>query len=131
MLPIIYQQYSFSLVSNLSNLYKENLPEIPKFKLLIENIKLLFKLPQSNLIVEVAEGERAYKVTLLETTVHKYPFGYFVYLPGERRLDAYSIDSPGIPLAQWKNKKLVFSTLSLFLKYSGINQIFIKLINVL
>ena len=43
MLPINYQYYSFAKVGNLVNFYKGNQPELPKLKLIVENIKLLFK----------------------------------------------------------------------------------------
>ena len=123
--------YAWSQVANLGNLYKENLPEIPKLRSLIENIKLLFSLPQTNIKVEVAEGERAYRITLLDRSVQKIPLGYFVYLPLERRLDAYTTESPGIPLLQWKGRRVVYKNYSPFLDYCGLSQLFSKLSNVL
>ena len=97
MLPINYQYYSFAQVGNLANFYKGNQPELPKLKLIVENIKLLFKLPSTCVTVEVAEGERVYKVGMVLPGVHKTQLGYFVYIPGERRLDAYSAENPGTP----------------------------------
>ncbi len=131
MLQGIYQGSKFSQVTNLADFYKTNLPEMSKIRSLVEGIKLLFGIPQTNLLIEVAEGERVYKITLLSSDVHKYPFGYFVYLPLERRLDAYTMDNPEIPLLQWKNKKPVFKGFSMFLDRAGISTIFDKLVNVI
>lgn len=131
MLNLRYLYFNFADVSSLASLYKENLPEIPKLKSIIENIKLLFKLPQTCIKVEVAEGERAYKITLLETGVHKVPFGFFVYLPMERRLDAFTINNPGFPLLQWKQKKLIYYGGSSFMEKAGASTLFNNLINIL
>ena len=131
MLGIGYLSYNYSRVTNLNNFYKENLPETYKIRSLIEGIKLLFGLPQSNIIVDVAEGERVYKITLLNTDVHKIPFGYFVFLPLERRLDAYDYNNPTFPMIQWKGKKIAYNGLSLFLDKAGVSGVFTKLVNVI
>lgn len=131
MLQVIYQGFKFSQVTNLADFYKTNLPEMSKIRSLVESIKLLFGIPQTNLLIEVAEGERVYKITLLSSDVHRYPFGYFVYIPLERRLDAYTMDNPEIPLLQWKNKKPVFKGFSMFLDRAGVSTIFDKLVNVI
>ena len=131
MLPINYQYYSFAKVGNLANFYKGNQPELPKLKLIVENIKLLFKLPSTCVTVEVAEGERVYKVGMVLPGVHKTQLGYFVYIPGERRLDAYSAENPGTPLLQWKQRRTVFSGCPSLLERVGISSLFNNLINVL
>ncbi len=131
MLPINYQYYSFAQVTNLANFYKGGQPEMPKLKLIVENIKLLFKLPGTCVLVEVAEGERVYKVRMILPGVHKTPLGYFVYIPGERRLDAYSAENPGTPILQWKQRRAVFSGCPSLLERVGISSLFNNLINVL
>ena len=131
MLSLEYQYLSFAQVENLANFYKGNQPEIPKLKLIVENIKLLFRIPSTCISVEVAEGERVYKVGLTLPGVGKISLGYFVYLPNERRLDAYSSDNPGVPLLQWKQKKLVYSGCSSLLDRIGISSLFGNIINVL
>lgn len=131
MLGLYYLRSSFASVPSLTTLYKENQPEIPKLKAIIENLKLLFKIPQTCIIVEVAEGERIYKITLLEKGVHKYPIGFFVYLPMERRLDAYAAENPGMPLLQWKQKKLAYYGGTTFLRTAGVESLFSNIVNIL
>jgi len=131
MLSINYQLLEFAKVTNLQNFYKSNLQEIPKVRSLMESIKLQFSLPSSNLELYVSEGSRVYKIVLLEPGVKKYPFGYFIYLPLERRLDLYLAENTSIPYIQWKNKKIVFKTYPYFLERAGINEIFRKFVNIL
>ena len=83
MLSTGYQYYKFSEVTNLADFYKGNLPEMPKVKSLIEGIKLLFSIPGNCIRVYVAEGERVYKFTLLESNVTKLPIGYLYIFPSE------------------------------------------------
>ena len=131
MLPIGYQSFSFAQVGNLANFYKGGQPEMLKLKLIVENIKLLFKLPATCVLVEVAEGERVYKVKMILPGVHKTLIGYFVYIPNERRLDVYSADNPMIPLLQWKQKRVAYSGCSSLLDRIGISSLFGNLVNVL
>ena len=131
MLPIGYQSFSFAQVTNLANFYKGGQPEMPKLKLIVENIKLLFKLPGTCVLVEVAEGKRVYRIRMILPGVHKTPLGYFVYIPGERRLDAYSAENPGSPLIQWKQKRVVYSGCPSLLERVGVSSLFNNLINVL
>jgi hypothetical protein len=67
----------------------------------------------------------------LNTDVHKTPFGYFVFLPLERRHDAYDYNNPTIPMIQWKGKKIAYNGLSLFLDKAGVSGVFTKLVNVI
>lgn len=131
MLPINYQYYSFAQIGNLANFYKGNQPELPKLKQIVENIKLLFKLPGTCVLVEVAEGERVYRVKMILPGVHKTPLGCFVYIPNERRLDVYSANNLRTPLLQWKQKRVVYSGCSDLLDRIGISSLFGNLVNVL
>lgn len=131
MLSNYYQIYSFASVSSLTSLLKENQPEMPKLRSLIENIKMLFKLPNNCIQVTVAEGERIYRVGLIMPGVGKIPIGYFVYIPKERRLDAYTAENPTTPLLQWKQKKLMYCGCQTLLEKAGISSLFNNLVNIL
>ena len=131
MLSTGYQFYSFSEVTNLANFYKEKLPEMLKVKSLVEGIKLLFSVPSNCIKVYVAEGERVYKITILESNLTKVPIGYFVYIPEGRRLDVYTIDSYNIPFIQWQGKNIMHKQYSLFLDKLGISKLFNKLVNII
>ena len=130
MLPLNYLYNNFAIVENLADFYKNKLPEMPRVKAIVENTKLLFKLPQNCLSVQVAEGQRVYKIVMLENNVQKYPFGYFVYIPQQKRFDVFKIEDQ-LPLLQWKNKKLVYSGCSGLLDRAGVDTLFKKIINVL
>lgn len=131
MLSINYQTFSFAKVVNRANFYKEKQPEIPKLRSLVENIKLLFKIPATCVELEVAEGKRVYKIGLTIPGAKKVPIGYFVFLPLERRLDAYSADNPGTPLLQWKQRKLAYSRCGNFLDWARVDSLFSNLTNLL
>ena len=128
MLDISYNALQYSKVVDLNNFYREKLPEILKIKAMIENSKLLFGLSSNRVILEIAEGQRIYRITFLNTDVNKNPFGYLVYIPQQHRLDIYSIDS-GTPLIQWKNRKPVFKSYGLLLDKAGLDKIFNKILN--
>ena len=129
MLDLSYSSLSFSKVVDFNDLYKSKLPEILKLRSIIENLKLLFNLPGTRIILEVdEEGKRVYKITLLDTSVERRPFGLFVYLPLQNRLDLFSVSS-NIPLIQWKNKKPVFKSYDFLLDRAGLDKLFQKIIN--
>lgn len=121
---------NFSIVEDLNSFYKENLPEMPRIRSFVGALKLLFVLPTDRVVVEVAEGERIYKIKLLQPNVKKTVFGWFVYIPQKNRLDLYSAENYLEPVFQWKNKKLAYASLpELFLK-AGIEKLFSKVINI-
>lgn len=131
MLSTGYQYYNFAEVTNFADFYKTNLPEMPKVKSLIEGIKLLFSIPGNCIRVYVAEGERVYKFTLLESNISKIPIGYFVYIPLGRRLDVYTMENPGMPLIQWQGKKVIHFMYSSFYDKLGFSGLFTKLVNII
>lgn len=120
---------NFAKVSDLGDLFKSNLPEMTKVKGLLDNSKILFDLPTNRVELQVSEGDRVYKIMLLTPDVNKYPFGWIIYLPLQKRLDVYSADSPSIPVIQWKGKKVAFKNYSLLLDRAGLDKIFDKLLN--
>lgn len=131
MLNTSYNYMTFAKVTDLADLMKSNLPEMTKVKGLIDNSKILFDLPTNRVLLEVSQGDRVYKITLLTPDVNKYPFGWLIYLPLQNRLDLYSSDSPSIPIIQWKSKKAVFKNYTTLLDRAGLDRIFDKLINII
>ena len=131
LLDMSYNGYMFSKVKDLSDLFKSKLPEIMVVKKLHSSIKLCFNIPEDRLVVEVAEGDNIYKYTVLSTDIHKYPIGWFIYIPKQKRLDVYSQDSPSLPLIQWKSKRPVWKSYSDLLDKAGLDKIFSNIVNVL
>lgn len=131
MLSTSYNYMNFAKVSDLGDLFKSNLPEMTKVKGLLDNSKMLFDLPTSRVDLMVSEGDRVYKIMLLTPDVNKYPFGWIIYLPLQKRLDIYSADSPSMPIIQWKGKKVAFKNYSTILDRAGLDKIFDKLVNII
>lgn len=129
MLDISYNTLDYSKVVDLNDFYRSKLPEIFKIRSIIDNSKLLFNLPGTRVILEVDEaGKRIYRITLLDTSVNKQPFGILIYLPLQNRLDLYSMSSD-VPLIQWKNKRPVFKSYDFLLDRAGLDKLFQKIIN--
>ena len=132
MISTIYNyQCKFSLVTDMTEFYKEKLEEIPRIRSFINQIKLTFSLPTDRVKLEVAEGERIYKINLITPDTKKLVFGWFVYLPLKGRIDMYIPDQPEIPYIQWKNKKVSDNTAPMLLQKSGALNAFNKLVNAL
>ena len=121
----------FSLVTDLTEFFKEKLEEINKIRSFIGQVKIVFSINTDRIRVEVAEGERIYKISMLTPDVRKTVFGWFVYMPLRKRVDMYIAENPGVPYMQWKDKKLSFSNFPYILDKSGALNVFDKLINVL
>lgn len=128
MLNLNYKWLNFSKVTDYDNFYKESLPEIIKIKGIIENSKILFSMPQSRIILEVAEGERVYKISLLTSGTNKSIFGTLVYLPLDKRLDLYGYNTE-YPLIQWKNKKVAYTSYETIFDLAKIDRSFDKIVN--
>jgi len=128
MLNTNYNLLQFSAVGNLPSFFREKLSEITKIKSIYENTKMLFNLPPDRLKLFVAEGERVYKIIFFTPDIHKYPIGWFVYLPLQSRLDLYEANSPDIPFIQWKNKKPVFKNYSELLSFAGADKLFNRVV---
>ena len=115
----------------MTEFYKEKLEEKPRIRSFINQIKLTFSLPTDRVKLEVAEGERIYKINLITPDTKKLVFGWFVYLPLKGRIDMYIPDQPEIPYIQWKNKKVSDNTAPMLLQKSGALNAFNKLVNAL
>lgn len=131
LLPIGYNGLMFSLVTDLADFFKGSLTEMKTVRAIYNSIKLCFNVPGDKIRVEVVEGERIYKYTVISPDIYKIPLGWFVYLPLEKRLDFYSQDSPQLPLVQWKNKKAIWKGYADILDRANLDSIFKGIINVL
>lgn len=131
LLETSYNSAMFSQVTDLSDFFSTNLPEMKILKAIYNAIKLTFKTVEGRIIMQCAEGSRIYKLTILTNDVHRYPIGWLVYIPLQKRLDLYMQDSPHLPLIQWKNKKPVFKNYSELLDKAGLDKIFANIVNIL
>lgn len=129
LLDISYNSMIFSDVKDKSDFFNTKLPEMIIVKALYNNIKLTMKIPEGKLLIQCSEGDRIYKFIILSNNIHKYPIGWFVYLPLQKRLDLYIQDNPHIPFIQWKNKKPVFKNYDTLLDIANLDKIFINIIN--
>ena len=127
MLSTEYNELTFGLVKNLTEFYRTSseLPEVTKVRQVVDAARLLFKLPTPRVKLFVSQGGHVYKVELYPPTgPSKVPFGWIVYMPQERRLDLCTVDNPGVPVLQWKNKKLVYTSCLDLFKFAQIEKIF-------
>ena len=132
MLPVDYNSLIFADVTDLADFYKTKLPEIDKIKSVMGACKLLFNLPQGNILLQVSQEARVYKYLFLSPDVHKTILGVLVYLPTERRLDFYDGSDGGVlPTLQWKGRKVVWKNYPAILDRAGFPKLFDRLINVI
>lgn len=131
MLDISYNNLvQFSRVTDYNDFYRTKLPEMVKIRSLFDNLKLLFNIPGDRILIDVGEGERIYKFTILSKDIKKFVVGWVVYLPLQGRLDLYTSDNP-MPLIQWKNKQVIFKNYSMLLDMAGFDTLFRKIVNVI
>lgn len=128
MLPLTYQSTSYSKVVDYNDFYNSKLPEVRRVQRLIDCLKMTFHVPQSKIILEVGETERAYKVTIQQGGAKNIPFGQFVLMPLEYRLDMFDLNDPYSPMAQWVRRKNVYNSFSPFLIEAGVLKLFDKII---
>lgn len=127
MLDTSYLSYPFALVENLNNFYmtSDKLPEVIKVHNIFDSARVLFKLPPRRIKLYVSEGNRAYKIELYSPQgVSKIPIGFIVYLPLEKRLDLFDSMNPDVPIIQWKNKQLAWTSYSPLYQYSQVDKVF-------
>lgn len=131
LLEISYNSMIFSQVTDLADFFNSNLPEMKTIKAIYNSIKLTFGTVEGRIIVQCSEGDRIYRMQILTNSVHRYPIGWIVYIPIQKRLDLYMADEPHLPLIQWKNKKPVFKNYSELLDKANFDKLFTNIINVL
>lgn len=127
MLSTEYNEMEFGLVKNLTEFYmtSSELPEVTKVRQVVDAARLLFKLPMPRVKLFVSQGGHVYKIELYPPSgPSKIPFAWVIYMPQERRLDVCSVENPGLPVLQWKNKKLVFTSCTDLFKFAQIEKLF-------
>jgi hypothetical protein len=88
---------------------------------MVDKAKLLLTIPEDRIVLEVAQGERFYRINFQSNDVNKTVFGYLVYLPEMKRVDIY--DQSGL-LLQYQNKKIVFENCSYLLSRAKVSELF-------
>lgn len=126
MLSTYYNRLQFSIVDDINDFFRANLPEMPKVKAVYDQAKILFHLPPDCVELLVSQGDRVYKINLL--TQEKYPFGNIVFCPFNKQLDLYSGEG-GYPVAQWENKKLAYAGYSMLFQKADVDKVFSKIVN--
>lgn len=128
MLSMYYNRLPFSIVEDINDFFKANLPEMPRVKAVFDQAKVLFHLPPDCVELLVSQGDRVYKINLLTSGASKYPFGNIVFCPFNKQLDIYSGES-GYPIAQWENKKLMYENYSMLFQKAEASKIFSPIVN--
>jgi hypothetical protein len=122
MLPTsVYDNSRFSSVVDKVDFYKGKFQEVKKIKSMVDKAKLLLTLPEDRITIDVAQGERIYRVKFHGDDVNKIIFGYFIFIPELKRIDFW--DQGGLVL-QYYNKKCVYSNCSALLTRAGIAERF-------
>ncbi len=131
--PLVYVNFEFAEIKNLGDFLKTNgAKESAKVKSLYENLKNILNLPESRVRINIAQGERIYRLDILGSTVRKEIVGQLFYIPEQKRLDIFdSIMSPTIPFIQFIGKKIMYMNYSPFLGLFGVEQLFKKLTNII
>ena len=127
MLPLSYLDYPFALVENLNDFYmtSDKLPEVTKVHNILDSARVLLKLPPRRIKLYVAEGSRAYKIEFYTPQgVSKVPICWLVYLPLEKRLDLFDATNPDVPIVQWKNKHVTWTSYSQLFQYAQVDKVF-------
>ena len=124
---ITYNMLEFADVKNPTDFFKTGDPkEMIPLRTLYNNTRLLWGLGADQILLSVAQGQAIYKLALLVKNKRS-----LVYIPGQKRLDLYTSESPEIPLIQWKRQKVVNKTYPLLLDLAGIEKMFSRLITIL
>ena len=132
MLDYSYIGVPFAQITKLAEFYKDSvkLPETVKIKSMIGSIRGILKIPQTKILLNVAQGARIYRFDILSpksTTPNVIAAIY--YLPLVNRVDLFDyMISPDIPLIQWKNKKAVSMGCSMLSSLAGFDRLFQQII---
>ena len=120
----------FAGVTDLNDFYRSPLPETLKIKNLITNIRLLYQLPPGQVLLQVAEGERVYKIVMKDAK--KKVIGWFLYYPLTKTLELYDNELGGeIPIISWKNKKVSAENYYKTLILAGCAKMFVRITSLL
>mgnify|MGYP006935953073 CR=1 FL=1 len=118
MLPTnLYDNSRFSAVVDKVDFYKSKFQEVKHIKSMVDKSKLLLSLPEDRVTIDVAQGERIYRVKYHSDDVNRIIFGYFIYIPELKRIDFW--DQNGL-LLQYLNKKCVYQNCSNLLIRAGV-----------
>lgn len=127
--------YIFSPVSEVKHkdrdtLFKTRLPEMTSLRSIINQIRLLFKVPGTCLKLGVIDEKRIYRIGVYTNDTSKSEIAFFFYIPLEKRLDLYE---PGnaIPILQWKSKRCVFKGFSPMYQKIELEKLFTPIVNVM
>lgn len=128
MLNLNYNALVFARVENLSEFYREKLPEMTKIRSMVAALKVMFGVTNDRVMLEVSQEDRVYKIIFMDTDAGKSPLGWFVYLPQQGRVDLYDASNPTAPAIQWKDKKVRFKNYSRLFDRAGLDKLFNKII---
>ncbi len=132
MLDYSYIGVPFAQISKLAEFYKDSvkLPETVKIKSMIGSIRSILKVPQTKILLNVAQGARVYRIDILnpKSTIPEVIAAIY-YLPLVNRVDLFDyMISPEIPLIQWKNKRIISSGCSMLSSLAGFDRLFQQII---
>lgn len=128
---ITYNRLRFADIKDPADFFKTGDPkEMIPLRTLYNNTRLLWNLGADQILLSVAQGQNIYKLTLFVKNKRSI-FGCLVYIPGLKRLDLYTSESPEVPLIQWKRQKVVNKTYPLLLDLAGLEKMFSRLITIL
>lgn len=126
MLPTIYDNFPFAIVTDKVSFFKENTKEIRTLKALDQVSRVVLGIPSDRILIFAAEGARMYKLVFQSPDPRKIPFGQAYYIPGEKRIDIY--DGPSLIL-QAVGKNVVWKGYSMFMDRLGIDKLMIRFLN--
>ena len=126
-----YLIYGYLLVSDKQDFFRSTNPEISKLRTILSSCSNLFKVPQSNISIEVSNnevGNRVYKLNVNNRRDGLICTLY--YIPGQGRIDIFDQDLSS-PLIAWKNRRCVWKNYSKLLMVLNFDKLFQPLIAVL
>ena len=84
-----YIKGSYSRIIDKLAFFNGKIPESKKIRLMIDKIKFLFNITDNQITIDTIVGERIYKINMLRNDGKKDMFGFFVYIPNEKRVDVW------------------------------------------
>lgn len=110
-------------------LFKTKLPEMISLRSIVNQVRLLFKVPSTCIKLGVIDEKRIYRIGIYTNDTSKSEIAFFFYIPLEKRLDLYE---PGnaIPILQWKSRRCVFKGISPMYQKIELEKLFMPVVNV-